>query len=169
MTKTGGDRAGREGTGIQRVWVNQTFELGELTLGQLGLHKCSGLMTKKITVKLVGDCNNHTALLTQKRKWTATRQQDIERTGPGICGTAIRILGFIPLGDDRIRKRCIDLMTFDVDPDQPRLLERHFGHPFKFTLGIKGDSNIPLFRMKFLIFPPHGRIGPTGPLVGNAS
>ena len=157
------DRARREGTNIQRVWVKQTFELSELSVGQLSGHKCCGLATKKLTGKLVGDCNNHTALLTQKRKWAATRQEDVVRSGPSICRTAIRILGFMSLGDNRIRERCIDLMTFDVDPNQPELLERHFGHPFRFTLRIKGDSNIPLFRMKFLIFPPHGRIGPTGP------
>ena len=145
------------------VCVNQTFELGELSLGQLSGHKCNGLATKKITGKLIGDCNNHTALLAQKRKWAATRQEDVVRSGPNICRTAIRILGFISLGDNRIRERCIDLMTFDVNPNQPKLLERNFGHLFELTLGIKGDSNIPRFPIKFLIFPPHGRIAPTGP------
>ena len=158
-----GDRTGREGTDIQRVRVNQTLELSKLTLGHFRCHKRSGLTTKKIARKLVGNRSNHTALLAQKREWTAARQEDIKRSGSGACRTAIRILSCISLGDDRIRECCIDPMTVDVDPNQPELLERHFGHPFKFTLGVKGESNIQLFRMKFLIFPPHGRIGPTGP------
>ena len=78
------DRARREGTIIQRVWVKQTFELSELSLGQLSGHKCGGLATKKLTGKLVVDCNNHTALLTQKRKWTATKQERIS-SGLGLA------------------------------------------------------------------------------------
>ena len=152
---------------MSSVWVNSAFELSEISLSPFGGHQCNGLATEKIAGKLVGNCRNHTTVFTQEREWATARQEDVGRSGSSVCSTAICILGVISLCDNRVRVCGVDLVTFNIHPNQPKLVERDFGHPFKLVIGFKRNSNFPLFGIVLLIFPPQRRIANTGPGASN--
>ena len=113
------------------------------------------------------NCRNHTTVFTQEREWATARQEDVGRSGPSVCSTAICILSVIFLGDNRVRVCGIDLVTFNIHPNQPKLVEGDFGHPFQLGIGLKRNSNFTLFGIVLLVFPPQRRIANTGPRASN--
>ena len=111
-------------------------------------------MAKEGAGEFVGDRCNHTAVFAQENKRTSIREENIRGSVSNIGPCTIRVLFFVPLGNDRVWDRRTCLVAFDVDTYQAMLVKRDSGHPFWFGVRVKYHSNCPCARVPRLICFP---------------